>query len=117
MLIGARQLRQRARNKAQLRTGMLSNQRSWYPHAGQLDGGLTTERRRGSRWMQTFRKLPTARPSQAKPNVASASLVIAAFQASGTARNPGPRLSLRSRGPCRTAFRSDRVERRREYLD
>src|SRR5215211_6048756 len=33
-------------------------------HAGQRDAGHTTDLRRGTRWITTFRKLPTTRPSR-----------------------------------------------------
>src|SRR5215475_4841267 len=34
------------------------------PHAGQRDAGKATLSPRGSRWMTTFRKLPSTRPSE-----------------------------------------------------
>jgi hypothetical protein len=37
-----------------------------YLQCGQWDGGLTTLRPRGRRWMQTFRKLPTIEPKTKK---------------------------------------------------
>src|SRR5215211_4692996 len=33
-------------------------------HAGQRDAGHTTDLRRGTRWITTFKKLPTTRPSK-----------------------------------------------------
>src|SRR5882762_3274327 len=42
---------------------MLSYQAIARPHSGQAERGLTTERRRGRRWMQTFRNEPTTAPS------------------------------------------------------
>jgi hypothetical protein len=34
------------------------------PHAGQRDAGHTTDWRRGTRWITTFRKLPAMSPSR-----------------------------------------------------
>src|SRR5437899_13101894 len=42
---------------------MLSCHAIGRPQAGQADAGRTTERRRGIRWMQTFRKEPTQAPT------------------------------------------------------
>ena len=44
------------------------------PSAPTDDPGLTIEVRRGSRWMQTFRKLPMTRPSSARAVSANASV-------------------------------------------
>jgi hypothetical protein len=41
---------------------MLSQGRMSAPQVGQREGGETTERPRGRRWMQTLAKLPTIRP-------------------------------------------------------
>jgi len=42
---------------------MLSEAAMAAPQRGQRERGVTTDWRRGSRWMQTLAKLPTMRPS------------------------------------------------------
>src|ERR1700760_2732454 len=57
-----RQWRQRPRSRRKLKRGILSRAPMGVLHWGQCDAGRTTERWRGRRLMQTFRKLPKARP-------------------------------------------------------
>ena len=63
MLIGPLQVRHRARSASQLRTGMFSYHDSSRRQCGHADEGQTIDAPSGSRWMQTFRKLPTMAPN------------------------------------------------------
>src|SRR5580692_3744544 len=63
--IRAPQWRHFARKRMKLRTGMLSYQAIVCSQKGQKDrAGFTTERSRGRRNTQTFRKLPISRPAR-----------------------------------------------------
>ena len=53
---------------------MFSYHASGRSHAAHRDEGQTIERPRGSRWMHTFRKLPTARPIAANTTMPTASV-------------------------------------------
>ena len=52
---------------------MLSNHFRAVPQPGQRDEGQTSDSCRGSRWMQTFRKLPTASPNSVTSSAAAVS--------------------------------------------
>jgi hypothetical protein len=43
---------------------MRSGAERFFPHAGHLEGGETIDWPLGNLYMQTFRKLPTARPTR-----------------------------------------------------
>ena len=49
---------------------MLSYGRNGAWQRGQCDAGHASDWRKGSRWMQTFRKLPTVRPNRPTKNAA-----------------------------------------------
>src|SRR5688572_12172050 len=61
--IGAPQFWHRPRSHSHVTSGTLRNQGIEYLQCGQCDGGETTLCSRGSRWMQTLRKLPTMQPN------------------------------------------------------
>src|SRR5581483_1390779 len=69
--IGVPHARQRPRRTSHETSGMLSYHASSCAQLMHADGGLTSERRSGSRAATTFRKLPTARPG-ANASAASA---------------------------------------------
>src|SRR3954462_5071243 len=70
--IGVAQVRQRPRSTIQLTTGTFSYHRSSRWHFVQAEAGQTTDFCSGSRYTQTFRKLPTIAPKIATMVMASA---------------------------------------------
>src|ERR1035441_4055653 len=63
MEIGALQLRHFPRRNSQLTKGRFRYHGIEYLQCGQWEGGDTMLSPNGSRWMQTFRKLPTMAPN------------------------------------------------------
>src|SRR5581483_817912 len=97
--IGVPHARQRPRRTSHETSGMLSYHASSCAQLMHADGGLTSERRSGSRAATTFRKLPTARPG-ANASAASA-------RSTGSARGVDGRRDRRLR-----ALRDPRRPRR-----
>src|SRR5450432_3417977 len=60
---GARQVRQRPRRRRYERIGMLSAARTGAPQPSQREAGRTTDSPRGTRSMQTLKKLPHRAPN------------------------------------------------------
>src|SRR5208282_6646248 len=64
--MGAPQFLQRPRNASHVTSGMFRYHGMEYLQCGQCDFGVTMLRPSGSRWIHTFRKLPTMQPSTKK---------------------------------------------------
>src|SRR5208282_2191359 len=64
--MGAPQFLQRPPNASHVTSGMFRYHGMEYLQCGQCDFGVTMLRPSGSRWMHTFRKLPTMQPSTKK---------------------------------------------------
>src|ERR1039457_3119224 len=64
--MAAPQFLQRPRNANHVTSGTFKYHGMEYLQCGQCDGGVTMLMPSGSRWMQTFRKLPTMQPSTKK---------------------------------------------------
>lgn len=67
--MGASQARHLPRSSSQLRTGTLSHGRMRLPQARQCDAGATMDSCRGSRAIQTLRKLPNIKPAVAAAEI------------------------------------------------
>ena len=84
----SRQRRQRPPRTRKLKTGILSNQAMAFPHAGQWEGGVTTEIPFGSLEIHTFKKLPMERPAR-RTKISSIKLVVTLFPENGPHHGDG----------------------------
>ena len=100
--IRAPQVRQRPRSASQAASGTFSNQRSGRPQAMQAEAGETTDCERGSRWMQTLRKLPTARPAAASSNGIAGAVMVRACRRPACIAYGGTRQRASSRASARS---------------
>src|SRR5687768_2120661 len=121
--MGALQLRQRPRSHRYPRIGMLSYGFTGDSQCGQCEPGHMSDLRRGSLWMQTFRKLPTTVPNIVMRTADAVFIAAPALRPStpvqlpvrsegATIPNRAPRRFRRSPDPACTVRLMDRAAAR-----